>query len=421
MTPHATPDLSVVLARRRVMTNNRLQRPAMQITATSMVNSGPFREIIMSDTMRSAFLMPRDICYLNTAYMGPRLKAVDEAARRGVDKSNAPWTITSQDFFTDVEKARTLFAQMIGSPERNIALVPSASYGIETAARNLNISAGEAILTLEGQFPSNIYPWQRLANANGAEVRHVKEPEDGDWTQAVLEQMNDNIAIAALPHCHWTNGATLDLPAISGACAAHGTALVLDVTQSLGAMPFSLKGVHPDFLVCASYKWMLGPYSLGFLYVSDDHLDGNPLEENWVNRKGSEDFSQLVNYQDAYQDGARRFDFGERSNPILLPMVIAAMEQLLSWKVETIAAHLKTINCQIAERAAQYGFQPTAEAIAAPHMIGLRHEKGLSPNLADRLKAHNVHVSVRGQSIRVSPHLHIDEQDINMFISALAE
>lgn len=374
----------------------------------------------MFNAMRSAFLMPRDICYLNTAYMGPRLKVVDEAARRGVDQASAPWTIASQDFFTDVEKARSLFAQMIGSSANNIALVPSASYGIETAARNLPISEGEVILTLEGQFPSNIYPWQRLAKTQGAEVRHIPEPVDGNWTQAILEEMGDNVAIAALPHCHWTNGATLDLPAISGACAAHGTALVLDVTQSLGAMPFSLKGVHPDFLVCASYKWLLGPYSLGFLYVSDEHLNGDPMEENWVNRQGSEDFSQLVNYRDEYQDGARRFDYGERSNPILVPMAIAAMEQLLSWGVDNIAGHLGTINRQIAQRAAQYGFEPTAEAVAAPHMIGLKRAGGLSQGLADVLKQKNIHVSVRGQSIRISPHLHIDEQDINMFISALS-
>jgi len=375
----------------------------------------------MFDALRSAFLMPRDICYLNTAYMGPRLKIVDEAARRGVDKASAPWTITSQDFFTDVEEARSLFAQMIGTTAHNIALVPSASYGIETAARNLPVSNGEIILTLEGQFPSNIYPWQRLAKMRGAEVRHIPEPTDGNWTQAILEEMADNVAIAALPHCHWTNGATLDLPAISGACAAHGTALVLDVTQSLGAMPFSLNGVHPDFLVCASYKWMLGPYSLGFLYVSDEHLNGDPLEENWVNRLGSEDFSQLVNYRNGYHDGARRFDFGERSNPILIPMALAAMEQLLSWGVDTIASHLGSINRHIAQRTAQYGFEPTTEAFAAPHMIGLRHEGGLPEGFAESLKQKNVHVSVRGQSIRISPHLHVDEQDINMFISALSQ
>lgn len=375
----------------------------------------------MQPDLRSAFLMPRDICYLNAAYMGPRLKSVDEAARKGVERSATPWQITSQDFFTDVERARSLFAKLIGAEARNIALVPSASYGIETAARNLSIGAGEKILTLEGQFPSNIYPWVRLAKKNDAELIHVAEPDNADWTTAILEQMSDDVAIAALPHCHWTNGARLDLPAISGACEAHGTALVLDVTQSLGAMPFSLNGVHPDFLVCASYKWMLGPYSLSFLFVADNHLDGEPMEENWVNRQGSEDFTRLVHYRDIYQDGARRFDFGERSNPILVPMAIAAMKQLLEWTPDEIAGRLSQINTQIADRAAQYGYQPTPENVRSPHMIGLRKENGLPDELRAQLLARNIHVSVRGKSIRVSPHLHVDEQDINSFLAALAE
>lgn len=357
--------------------------------------------------------------YLNTAYMGPRLKAVHEAGLHGLERSANPWSIKADDFFTDVEEARALFAQLLSVSPENIALVPSASYGIETAARNLKAGAGEHILVLEGQFPSNIYPWQRMAQKMGAEIRTVPAPKDGDWTQAVLAHMEDSVAIATLPHCHWTNGARLDLTAISGACDAHGTALVLDVTQSLGAMPLNMDAVRPDFLVAATYKWLLGPYSMGFLYIGDSHLNGAPLEENWVNRDAAEDFARLVNYRDTYRPGARRFDFGERSNPILVPMAIAALRQLNAWGVDNIAQRLERMTDKIADVAQALGYKTTAKAFRSPHFLGLEREGGLDSDLAERLAAENIHVSIRGNSIRVSPHLHVSDNDISRFLSVL--
>ncbi|MFZ5609219.1 MAG: aminotransferase class V-fold PLP-dependent enzyme [Pseudomonadota bacterium] len=370
---------------------------------------------------REAFLVPEGLCYLNAAYLAPRLKAVQEAGLAGLARAGAPWAIKPAHFFDEVEAARTLFAALIGVSGENIALVPSASYGLETAARNLKIAAGEAILLLEAQFPSNVYPWRRLARKNKARIITVPRPTDGDWTAAVLAHMDDSVAIAALPHCHWTDGAMLDLAAISGACHAHGTALIIDATQSLGAVPLNVAAIKPAYLVAASYKWLLGPYSLGFLYVADAYLAGEPLEENWVSRQGAEDFTRLVHYRDAYQAGARRFDVGERNNPILVPMAIAALRQLLDWGVAEIAARLRTLGEAIAEAAAQKGYAPTPAPVRGPHMLGLRREQGLPHDLAARLAAANIHVSVRGASVRVAPHLHISAGDIERFIAALPE
>jgi selenocysteine lyase/cysteine desulfurase len=102
--------------------------------------------------------------------------------------------------------------------------------------------------------------------------------------------------------------------AVGEAARAVGAPLVLDLTQSLGVMAFDATAVQPDFAVAAGYKWLSGPYTLGYLYVAPQHQSGEPLEENWINRERSEDFSQLINYRDGYQPGARRFDMGERSN-----------------------------------------------------------------------------------------------------------
>ena len=200
--------------------------------------------------------------------------------------------------------------------------MPAASYGLAVAAANLRCAPGARILLLAEQFPSNVYTWRELAKQRGGEVLTIARPPDDDWTGAVLAALDERVAIAALPHCHWTDGGLLDLVAIGRRCREVGSALVLDVTQSLGALPLDLAAVAPDFLVCPGYKWLLGPYSQGYLYVAPQHRDGRPLEHNWIAREGSEDFARLIDYRERYQPGARRFDVGERSNFALLPVGI---------------------------------------------------------------------------------------------------
>ena len=134
---------------------------------------------------------------------------------------------------------------------------------------------------------------------------------------------------------------------VAARCREVGSALVIDATQSLGALPLDLAAIRPDFLACAGYKWLLGPYSLGYLYVAPRWQDGRPLEHNWIARTGSENFAGLVDYQDGYQPGARRFDVGERANFGLMPAGIAGLEQLLRWGqpaiIETLAARTADI------------------------------------------------------------------------------
>src|SRR5262249_20792819 len=181
----------------------------------------------------------------------------------------------------------------------------------------------------------------------------------------------ERVRIVAVPNVHWTNGASLDLVAIAKAARRVGAALVLDASQSLGAMPLDIAAVQPDFVVAVGYKWLLGPFGLGYLYVAERHQGGELLEENWVNRAGSEDFAALVDYQDAYRPGARRFDVGQRTNFALVPMAIAAIEQLRAWTVPTVATSLKAVTDDIAHRADQLGLTATPRDQRAPHMLGI--------------------------------------------------
>ncbi|MEM7025952.1 MAG: aminotransferase class V-fold PLP-dependent enzyme, partial [Pseudomonadota bacterium] len=142
-------------------------------------------------------------------------------------------------------------------------MIPAASYGVGVAAANLPCGQGRRILVLADQFPSNVYAWDDLARRTGGEIVRVARPVDGDWTPAVLAELDERVAITALPHCHWTDGSLIDLVTVAKSCREVGSALVLDVTQSLGALPLDLAAIDPDYVACAGYKWLLGPYSSG--------------------------------------------------------------------------------------------------------------------------------------------------------------
>ncbi|MCB1477317.1 MAG: aminotransferase class V-fold PLP-dependent enzyme [Tepidamorphaceae bacterium] len=376
-------------------------------------------------SQRDAFDIPREIAYLNCAYVSPFSHKVIAAGASGIAAKVRPWTLTTEDFFAPPDRVRRLAAGLLGGNPADYAFVPAASYGIACAALNLPLKAGQDIVLLEEQFPSNVYSWQRAAAQAGAGIRIVTRAEARvsgnalDWAAAIEAAITPSTAIVATPHCHWADGSLVDLKRVSAACRKVGAALVLDLSQSAGALPVDLADTGADFAAIAAYKWLTGPYSLSLLYVAPHRQNGQPLEENWINREGSEDFAGLVDYVDAYQPGAQRFDMGERANFHLMPMLEAALGQLLEWGVPEIAATLAEKTARIAAEAETLGFTSVPAHARAGHFLGLSRKEGLPENLVKRLAADNVFVSVRGTSIRATPHLYNDEEDVARFFAAL--
>jgi selenocysteine lyase/cysteine desulfurase len=370
---------------------------------------------------RDLFEVPEGISYLNCAYMGPQLREAREIGERSVGRKSRPWELTPGDFFREAEEVRGLFARLVGGDADGVAIIPSVSYGMAVATANVPVKRGEKVLILEDQFPSNVYPWRELAKKEGAHLVVVPRPDDLDWTRAVLEQIDAGTAVVAVPNCHWTDGSLLDLVEIGGRAREAGAALVVDGIQSLGAHPFDVEAVRPDFLVASSYKWLLGPYGVGFMYVGETYREGVPVEHNWINRRGSEEFSRLVEYQDAFQPGARRYDVGERSNFVLLPMAASALRQILHWGVENVSETIGRLTDLVEREAGGLGIEAIPTERRARHMIGLKLGPDAPGNLAARLAAEGVFVSVRGESARISPHLYNTERDVERLFASLGK
>lgn len=372
-------------------------------------------------SQRHLFDIPDDIAYFNCAYYSPQLNESRNRLIGGVLSKSHPWERTPPDFFTDSETLRKLAAGIFGGESDGYAIVPAASYGFSAAARAVEpqLGKGDSILILEEGFPSNILPWTRVAMEQGAKVITVPVPGDGNWTQAIIDRIDESVKVIALYTCHWTNGAYIDLVSIRNAIGNPEIILAIDATQSLGAMPFSLEQVRPDFLVAAGYKWLLCPYGFSIMYVSERWRNSRPLEESWQARKNAEDFGSLVNCSDKYMRGARRFDVGQKGTPTILPGVITALEQIKAWGVGNISDSLRGINNKIADHLSGLGFQLPDNSQRSPHMFGATIPEGYKGNLVAELSRRKIYISQRGNAVRFSPHLHISDQDLNRLLETL--
>jgi selenocysteine lyase/cysteine desulfurase len=384
-----------------------------------MNHSAPQGSVAIAPT-RALFEIPDGVTYLNCANLAPQLRSMTAIGIEAVRAKATPWTLPSSAWFSRPEELRNLAAKVMGVDAEGVALVPSVSYGIATAAANLPFAAGQAIVVLDREFPSNVYAWRELAKRkNGRVVTVVREPGE-NWTAALVRSIDDATAIVSVPQCHWTDGTKVDLEVVSERARKAGAALVIDASQSLGASVLNLERIRPDFLTAVGYKWLLGPYGLGYLYVAPKWREsGVPLEESWMTRAGSDNFSGLVDYSDEYRAGARRFDMGEFSQFVLVPMAAEGLRQILAWGVANIEAALLPMTERIAKLAFESGCSALQAADRSSHLIGVRPRGRIPDELPRALQEAGVYVSFRGDAIRVSSHLYNEPDDIDLLFDVL--
>jgi selenocysteine lyase/cysteine desulfurase len=374
-------------------------------------------------SQRNLFNIPDEIAYFNCAYNSPLLNESRARLHIGVDSKSRPWERTPKSFFDDAEKIRQLSSDLFGGDSDGFAVIPAASYGISSAARAIepHLQSGDKILLIAEEFPSNVLPWRRTAKETGAKVVTIPVPADGNWTHSILNHITDGVKVVAVSTCHWTNGAYIDLSPIAKACRDNNIYLVIDATQTLGVMPFSIEEIQPDFLVAAGYKWLLCPYGFSLMYVSDRFRGARPLEETWLARENAENFAALIEYSDNYMPGARRFDVGEKCAATTLPGAIAALEQIKAWGVKNISDTLANVNKTIASKLSELEFRLADESLRCPHMFGAILPKRYEGNLVSDLSSRSIYISQRGNALRFAPHLHINENDVARLLDSLVE
>ena len=379
----------------------------------------------MLENQRHLFNLPDDISYLNCSYMSPMLKSVAEIGVHAIYAKDDPSSNKPESFFSTTSALRTEFAKLIDAPsERSCAITPSVSYALANVAKNLKAGKGDNIVIAEEQFPSNFYAWDALSKEKGITLKVVAAPDmiEGrgkKWNELLLEAIDSNTKMIATGHVHWADGTKFDLAAIRQRADEVGAILVIDGTQSIGALPFSVADFRPDAVVAAGYKWMMGPYASGVSYFGEYFQDGNPIENNWMNRLNSEDFGNLINYQEQHQPGSIRYEVGESANFILTPMLTKAISQVNKWGPQNIQDYCEKLTSPYIKELKELGVQIEADEYRGRHLFGLRLPNHMDmEEIKKQFAERKIFVSIRGNSIRISPNLYNLESDLERLVDS---
>ena len=358
--------------------------------------------------LKAQFGFPDDIVYLNTASFSPAFKSVEIAGINAVKRKRRPDYIQSSDLFDPVIELRKLFAKVIEAEDYNrVVTIPSVSYGLANVAHNITFQKGDEILLVEEQFPSNVYIWKEVADKFNAKVITVKQPEHvAEWNNKILEAISDKTAVVAIAQIHWANGIVFDLKAIREKTKQYNSLMVIDGSQSIGALPFSIQEIQPDALVCAGYKWLFGPYGCAYAYYGDYFDEGKPIEQNWSIRLGSENLTNLTQYQSEYKPLAQRYAPGESASFIYVKMQTAALKEILNINAQNLQDYCHSISENALEKLRELGFYSDTPELRAKHLFGIKIPKSVDlEKLKHLLKTANITVAFRGDYIRISCHL----------------
>ncbi len=373
---------------------------------------------------KDKYSLPEDITYLNVAYSAPLSKEAEAIGIAALKRKSIPYSVTAEDFFKPVEVLKQRFATLIKAKNsQSIAIIPSVSYGIASVANNICLKEGDEIIVVGEQFPSNYYTWKRLTEKYNAKLITISAPDTEknrgkQWNEKILAAINKKTALVAMPNVHWADGTLFNLKTIRTSTTNNNALLIIDGTQSVGALPFDVNEIKPDALICAGYKWLMGSYALGVAYFGEYFNNGIPIEENWINRKNSENFAGLVNYEAEYKEAANRYCVGEMSNFNLVPILTKTIEQLIEWKPENIQNYCQQITQEAVEDLREMHCYIEDDTYRSKHLFGVKLADNMDmKKLQEELLNNKIYVSVRGSYVRVSPHVYNTKEDLEKLVN----
>jgi len=378
----------------------------------------------MLASQRALFDIPPDICYLNAASYSPLPLRTQQAGRDAVGRKGRPWMLPASFANEQYERTRAAAARLINAEASDVALVPSISYGVATAAKLLTIPRGTRVIVLEDDHSSPVLEWHSRAEAQGFAVETVKRPGDGDWTSAVLAAIERSgappVSLASISSVHWSDGALIDVDKVSAALRQRRAFFLIDATQAVGVLAMDVKRLDPDFVMFPTYKWVLGPYGRAFLYVAKRHQGGIPLEQISAGRRNVRAENARYFTDLDYAPDARRFDMGERDYFISMEMASIGLEMLAEWGAAAVAQRIKMLTERIAEGVRGIGVSVSEARPRAPHILSLKFQDGVLAGLVEGLASESIYVASRLGRMRISPHVYNDEADADRFVEALA-
>jgi cysteine desulfurase/selenocysteine lyase len=357
--------------------------------------------------------------YLNCAYQGVFPLTAVARAHESIDLKCHPERMDPAEYFGLPERVRSHLASIIGSGENEIALTSGATQGIGFVAAGLQLGPEDEVLVAGNNFPANLFTWLHMRR-KGVRVRVLKNDEGALRVDEVASAFTSSTKILALDWVNYSTGRRIDLAVMGELAHERGALFVVDGTQGVGALELKVHALPVDALAVAAYKWLLGPYGTGFVYVREELLNRLDLKVvNWQSVDGAHDFDALPVDSFKLADGAKIFDVPETANFLNLSAMEASLEFVREVGAGAVTEHCTNLLDHAAEGLQARGHFLTNDdrsQLPSPLLCFRCKSPEATDKLYAELKAHHVEVSLRHHRIRVSPYLYNIKEDIDRLL-----
>ncbi len=360
--------------------------------------------------------------YLNCAYHGPMPRVADEALAAAIALRRNPAYIRNEHHFSFPDAYRRAVAVLLNAGPATVSITDSATRGFMVLANGLAWSAGDEVVIPRDEFPSNRLPWLSLAD-RGVRLREVNAT-GAHAVDQLAEAITGRTRLVSVSWVRFLDGGRIDLDALSALCRDRDVLLAVDGSQGVGAVPLDLTHTPIDLLACAGYKWLLGPYGLGFVHVAPAlraQLDAGS-NVNWMAARGAQDFGKLVDLPFAFDPGPRQWDANETANFFNVAAATAAIRYITALTPAGVHAHCRGL-LQRLHDGLPAGFELINQASTSPpSSFGCFRGPSVvaTQQAVERLRAADIVVSAREGAIRVSPHVYNTASDIDRLLEVVA-
>ena len=316
---------------------------------------------------------------------------------------------------------RQKLAQMLNVAPETLGFTRNTSHGLSLAAQSIPFAQGDTVVLVDGEYPSNIYPWMAQAY-RGVQTKIVPPAGDNGLVSedALIAACRETrTRVLAVPYVHWGTGQKINLAKLGAACRENNTLLVVDVVQGFGALNLDLGDLPVDIAAGGCHKWLLAPGGLGFVYVRPGLFgDLLPASVGWNSVENPTDwehyhFDELKKTPEQWEEGT----------PSLLATaaLLASVDLLMSVGKKAVETNVLEIAARAREGLARLGYRIISpeDADKASGIVAFRHAHLPNEAVFNALSEKNIRTAVRGGNVRVSPHVYSNEADLDALFAAL--
>lgn len=368
---------------------------------------------------RSEFPVTEQYAYLNHAAVAPMpRRATERMAAMAADVSRTGdqhWA----DRNREIERVRGLAARLLGARDpREVSFCENTSTGLSYVAEGfVDWQPGDNVIGACLDFPSNVYPWMRLADY-GVEYRQIPERDGRIDDDELLSRIDDRTRMLALSWVQYASGYRCDLARIGRVCRERGVLLVVDVIQGLGGLALDVERDLVDAAVGSAHKWLLGPEGIGLLYLSDRILERiRPTRSGW---RSMRDQLGWTDFKVDFNEGAKRFESGTL-NAYGITALGASLEILLEAGMDEVERRVLSLTQRAAAGLAERGWQVISSRAKGETsgIVTAIHPDRPAGETVRKLAERGVIVADRAGRFRVSPHFYNTEEEIDRMLAEL--